>query len=423
MPKKLWRARPLVLEIARRTLIIEGRRTELPIKEFELLAALSARPGEAVSAKGLIDKVWPESSVMTPHDLYWYVWSLRKLIGDNSRESKLIANRRGFGYFLDLRPEEVEILEHGYATLDDTPGEPEEPSPTAQNRPITLIAAERPTAAANETLLATRPRRPLAAAGLVAGAAAVLVLSWFAGYRLSDRVELSKGPEASVTSPAPPSQKHSRSDNSSKPRRDKRLRDRKRHHAGDEDEGGGGILVAGGGVPITTSGGGGAPITTSGEGGDSTSSGSRSGDGSQNPNPDSPENPSSGGKTKPQDDQPKEVPPQPTVVLYHLFDPDSEDHYATTSSSVANQKQAYGYRASNEGRVFTSPEEGTVAISLSDGTAYVYKDSASAPAGSSIAELYRVNADGDAYYTSSSSEVSQAQARGWSHSTAGYVGS
>ena len=104
--------------MARRLLILEGRRTELPPKEFELLATLAARPGEAVSAKELIKNVWPESSVMTPHDLYWYVWSLRRMIGDSDRHEKLIANRRGVGYYLDLPPEEVEILESGLVPFD-----------------------------------------------------------------------------------------------------------------------------------------------------------------------------------------------------------------------------------------------------------------------------------------------------------------
>ncbi|HYN36781.1 MAG TPA: winged helix-turn-helix domain-containing protein, partial [Actinomycetota bacterium] len=377
MAKQSWRGRPLVLEIARHTLILEGRRTDLPIKEFELLAALAARPGEAVTAKGLIDKVWPESSVMTSHDLYWYVWSLRKLIGDNSRESKLIANRRSFGYFLDLRPEQVEILEHGYATLDDSPDEPEESVPSAQDRAITPIPAGRSTAAANQTLMATRPRRRLAAAGLVAGVSATIVLSWLAGSWLSHRgtTELSEVPKVAGTpSTASPNQSNPRADNKSKTRPDRRGRDGKRHRPGNRDEGGGAIEVAGVGVPLGFSGESSTPPTTSGDGGGS-GNGSSSGDGPQNPNPDSPDKPSSGGKNNPRDDEPEEVAPQPSITLYHLYHPDTEDHYATISSSTASQKQAAGYQASDEGRVFTSREAGTVAISLSDGTAYIYKDS------------------------------------------------
>lgn len=253
----------------------------------------------------------------------------------------------------------------------------------------------------------------------------MLALAWFAGYQLSDRdgtEQLSQAPEPSVTSPAPSGQKHPQSDKRSKSRKDNRSRARKKHQRGNANGDGGGVQVAGGGTPITFLEGSDATPTSS-EGSDSSGSGSRLGDGSQNPNSGSPNDPPSRGKNKPQNDQPKEVPPQPSVTLYHLYNPDSEDHYTTTSLGTASQKEAYGYRSSNEGRVFTSPEAGTVAISLSDGTAYVYKDSASAPAGSSIAELHRVNADGDTYYTSSPSKVSQAEAYGWSHSTAGYVGS
>ena len=348
------------------------------------------------------------------------MWSLRKLVGDNNRESKLIANRRGVAYFLDLGPEQVEILEHGLATLDDPPGESKESGETIHEPPITSIPIAS-TAAANATLMARRPRRSFAIAGLVAGVSAAIVLSWLAGSWLSDKDEprLSALPDASGTSStSSPNERNSGPDDNSKARKDRRGRDDKGRHRGKKGSSSG---TGGAGGAPTMSDGIGTPISIFEE--DRSGDGLPSGDSPRNPKPDSRDKPSGGGKNNPPDDEPEEVPPQPSITLYHLVHPDTEDHYATTSSSTASQKEAAGYRSSNEGRVFSSREAGTVAISLSDGTAYIYKDSSSAPAWESLAELYRVNADGDSYYTSSTSELSQAKAHGWSHSTVGYVGS
>jgi hypothetical protein len=95
----------------------------------------------------------------------------------------------------------------------------------------------------------------------------------------------------------------------------------------------------------------------------------------------------------------------------------------TTSSSVANQKQAAGYESSLEGGVFTAQEKGTVAIALDSGAAYVYRDPTSAPDAVTVTALYKLSSGDDFFYTTSASAANQAQAQGWSRSTAGYVAS
>ena len=116
-------------------------------------------------------------------------------------------------------------------------------------------------------------------------------------------------------------------------------------------------------------------------------------------------------------------PPQPNAQLYHLYNPDSGDHIMTTSSSLANQKQAAGYQATLEGGVFKAQEEGTVPISLDSGSAFVYRDGASAPDAVNVTALYKLASGDDSFYTTSASAANQAQAQGWSRSTAGYVAS
>jgi DNA-binding response OmpR family regulator len=45
------RAQSLIVELARRSVVIDGRRVELAFTEFELLHALAQRPGEPIAAQ------------------------------------------------------------------------------------------------------------------------------------------------------------------------------------------------------------------------------------------------------------------------------------------------------------------------------------------------------------------------------------
>jgi hypothetical protein len=93
----------------------------------------------------------------------------------------------------------------------------------------------------------------------------------------------------------------------------------------------------------------------------------------------------------------------------------------TTNSASANQKQAAGYSAVSAERVFSYQVSGTSAISLDSGQGFIYQTASAAGEGVNVKTLYRLDKDGDFFYTSSSSAANQAQAGGWSRSTAGYV--
>ena len=407
--------------MARRLLILEGRRTELPPKEFELLATLAARPREAVPAKDLIEKVWPESSVMTAHDLYWYIWSLRKLIGDAARDDKLIANRRGVGYYLDLSPDQIEILERGYVDLGE-----HERAPRLAPEPSAAETVSQAPVRANDTLAVPGRRDPLLLAAVSVGASAVIAISSLVGYSIS------RGQDAGLVAQTPLAPTASSSPNSGlkfDARTEGKRESEKTNHSmrdgkGSRGDGKGkesGTISSDEGARLVA--GGGGAITTGENGGTTTDPGSAGGGGGGGqPKPDKNNGSDPDGRTKPTNNEP--APPPPPVAdatLYHLYQPDSGDHIATTSSGTVAQKQAYGYRASEEGHIFTTQQDGTVPISLSNGTFYVYRSTEAAPSGTSVSTLYRVNADGDAYYTSSTSEVNQGIARGWSNSTVGYV--
>ena len=379
------RAGSLVVELAARTVIVDGTRVELPPTEFSLLAVLAARPGEVVTHKELLEDAFGDSAYMDIQDLHWRIWNIRKLIGDADR--KIIRNRRGVGFVLESRG--VEVLEGVAATRPDAP-----------THVIRLEPEEAPESETVESDQSTREkekgsRRPFMVLSPAAIAAVVLVAglvlggSWLAGYTLS---QTNKTP----TAIAPPQSSDESTDESKQPDRsqtkDSRKRPKKNRNTAPSSN-----------FAVGTTGG----ITT--------------GDGTSTTQPNAPSGSQKNSQPNQGGSKPPPPPPQPNAQLYHLFNSETGDHIMTTSSSVANQKQAEGYSSSNEGGVFTSSEKGTAAISLDSGTAYVYESSGSAPQGVSVAPLYRLSGEGDFFYTSSSATANQAEAQGWSRTTVGYV--
>ena len=396
------RAGSLVVELAARTVIVDGTRVELPPTEFSLLAVLAARAGEVVNHKELLQEAFGDSAYMNTQDLHWRIWNIRKLVGDGDK--KIIRNRRGVGFVLESS--RVEVLDGLAETPTDAPAhvirlEPEAPAP----------GMAPPVHAARETT--EESRRPLLvlspAALVIVALVAALVLggSWLAGYTLSQRTE----PPATAAAPPPevgnPEDKPDQEVKKKEKRPDrrpakKRDRPRKQQNA-PRSQGSPNFAVGPSGSVVSedvTSGN--QPVAPSND--------------SQDPQP------KSDGPSKQEQARPAPPPPpQPNAQLYHLHHPDTGDHIMTTSSSVANQKQAAGYASTPAGGVFTSQVKGTVAIALDGGTAYVYSSPSSAPDEVRVTALYRLSSGEDFFYTTSSSAANQAQAQGWGRSTAGYV--
>lgn len=390
------RAGSLVVELAARTVLVDGRRVELPPTEFSLLAVLAARPGEVITHKELLKEAFGDSAYMDTQNLHWRIWNARKLIGDSDK--KLIKNRRGEGFVLEAkRVEIVEGLVPDSDLVDDAPPENIvirlEPEPTEAPSPADLSPNE-----------GSRDRRRLVLspmALLVVGIVAGLALggSWLAGFTLSQLGESS--PEVTQRTEPEDSDPQAGEKSGSKNRRGDVRKDQGRKGRNNDTA----RNVAA------------APIGEVGTGdvtsGNSTDS--QAGDASQ---PSASQDQSSSDNDKKPAPPP---PPQPDAQLYHLVNPESGDHIMTMSSSVANQKQAEGYEATLEGGVFTSREKGTVAIGLDSGSAYVYGAPSAAPDDVSVTALYRLSSGDDFFYTTSSSAANQAQAQGWSRSTSGYV--
>lgn len=371
----------LVLDVRSRAAFVDGQRVELSPKEFELLAELAARPGEPVRTEELIRSVWPDSFGMTSQEVRWHIWSLRQAIGDDKRDSKIVANRRGFGYLVDLAPQEIQLRDPQVSPLTDGEGGPSVPD----------VRATQP-----QTPERSRSRRRKALVLLASGSALILLAgTWVASSR---RPESAQGPhppiapevaERAQPNPRTDSDEKKRQSQSDKQKRVDRGRSRKPSESGSVGDA---FSSESTGYPVASS------------GTNPSSKGSR-------------DNRHSGAAEGKEEEPPA---PQPNAELFHLYNPDTNDHFTTMSSSTANQKQASGYQLIVEGGVFTDHVKGTVAVALDDGTAYIFRDN-DPTSGTNVAPLYRMEKDSDFFYTSSSAAANQAEAQGWTRATVGYV--
>ena len=74
-----------------------GSRLDLGNKAFDVLLALIERPGEVVSKKDLLDRVWTDALV-DDVSLRVQIAALRKALGEGAAGSRFIANVQGKGY-------------------------------------------------------------------------------------------------------------------------------------------------------------------------------------------------------------------------------------------------------------------------------------------------------------------------------------
>lgn len=390
------RAAPLVLELASGTARLHGEELELPLREFKLLAALGARVGEVVPAEALIKAVWPDAPWTSSNDLYTLVSKLRRLIDGPDKFGNNIRNRRGFGYLLDLEPDQLVVIDPA----------PVEPTPLKID--LTEKASEPPAepavAATVETETEQRPpievpRRSLLRTGPAWALLALLLLggSWGAGYVISSRS--SARPEAATQEQAP-EVKEAQAPKGGEPtkrRRPERKKEGKKQQSrkGRPDKSGPAVVIVPPGSedsPPTNS----APAAPP----DSTKDSRK---GSENKEP-----------------APPPLPPAPTRYLYHLVNQQTGDHFVTTDGNTASEYEAKGYEGGAIGRIYSYQEDGTRAVTTDAGTAYVFINSSpkTEPASRTLPLWYSTNNNGDFFYTTNQSEATQA---GWTGSRIGYV--
>jgi len=75
--------------------LVDGCRVKLPRKEFELLALFTENPNRIFSREELLDRIWPEQTVITDRSVDVHITRLR---GKIAPYGKNIVTRSGYGY-------------------------------------------------------------------------------------------------------------------------------------------------------------------------------------------------------------------------------------------------------------------------------------------------------------------------------------
>lgn len=91
---------PLQLWPAQRRMTVQGKEVELTPKEYELLAYLMQRPGQAVGRETLLRQVWGYDEVVDSRAVDTHISRLRAKIEADPSAPTLLQTVRGFGYRL-----------------------------------------------------------------------------------------------------------------------------------------------------------------------------------------------------------------------------------------------------------------------------------------------------------------------------------
>jgi DNA-binding response OmpR family regulator len=88
----------LSIDVGSREVCLDGEPVMLTRTEFEVLAALSSRPGVVFTRRQLIDTVWGESWVGDEHLVDVHVGHLRRKLTDSPGNARYVLTVRGVGY-------------------------------------------------------------------------------------------------------------------------------------------------------------------------------------------------------------------------------------------------------------------------------------------------------------------------------------
>src|SRR5271154_4498151 len=104
----LYRFGPFVLDPGRRTLSRADSPVSLTPKAFDVLLYLAQNPNHLVTKEELLKAVWGDTFV-EEGNLTQYISHLRKALGDNSEDTRLIVTiaRKGYQFTADVTVAEV----------------------------------------------------------------------------------------------------------------------------------------------------------------------------------------------------------------------------------------------------------------------------------------------------------------------------
>jgi len=168
----LYRFGQFALDSRKRTVSRADSPISLTPKAFDVLLFLAQNPNRLVTKEELLQAVWGDTFV-EEGNLTQYIYHLRKALGDNSEDARLIVTIARKGYQFTARvtvvAEAADIAK--YATLPATATE----TSKTDARPVEFPTREKVTKSPSPRL---RLRKWFAAAGLLAVIAAACWLSW-----------------------------------------------------------------------------------------------------------------------------------------------------------------------------------------------------------------------------------------------------
>lgn len=90
----------LELDLEKIEVRVKGEVKALTPKEFELIKYLAMQPGVPVTREVLLEKVWNYEYYGDIRTVDVTVCRIREKLGDSTKNSKIIINKRGIGYYL-----------------------------------------------------------------------------------------------------------------------------------------------------------------------------------------------------------------------------------------------------------------------------------------------------------------------------------
>ena len=90
----------LELDLEKVEVRVKGQVKNLTPKEFELVKFLALQPGVPVTREVLLEKVWNYEYYGDIRTVDVTVCRIREKLGDSTKNSKIIINKRGIGYYL-----------------------------------------------------------------------------------------------------------------------------------------------------------------------------------------------------------------------------------------------------------------------------------------------------------------------------------
>jgi two-component system, OmpR family, alkaline phosphatase synthesis response regulator PhoP len=95
---------PLRIDAARHEVTLDGAVIGLTTTEYDLLAALFAHPGRVFTRAQLLEQVWGADYFGDDHVVDVHIANLRKKLGDDPAQPRLVETVRGVGYRLKSMP-------------------------------------------------------------------------------------------------------------------------------------------------------------------------------------------------------------------------------------------------------------------------------------------------------------------------------